>query len=110
MPASGETIAAAAADDVAFAADDVAGMEIGDVGADLHDLADEFVADGHGYGNGFLGPIVPFVNVDVGTADAGAFDADQDVVNAGARAFDVFEPQARLALALHDRFHLLLLS
>src|SRR5579862_3449960 len=110
MAAAGETVAAAATDDVPFAADDVAGMEIGDVGADLYDLADEFMADGHGDGDRLLRPTVPFVNVHVGAADAGASYADQNIINARARGVDIFEPQPRLALAFYYRFHLVLLS
>ncbi len=45
VPAAGEAMAAAAADDVAFAAHDVARVEVGDVAADLDDLADELMAD-----------------------------------------------------------------
>ena len=72
MAAAGQAVAAASADDVAFAADDVAGLKIGDVGADLDDFADEFVADDHRHGDGLLRPLVPLVDVQVGAADAGA--------------------------------------
>ena len=41
----GQAVAAPAADDVALAADEVAGMEVVHVAADLDDLADELVAD-----------------------------------------------------------------
>ena len=71
MPAAGKAVAAAAADHVAFAADDVAGEEVVDVGADRDDLADELVADRHRHRDGLLRPFVPVVDVDVGTADAG---------------------------------------
>jgi hypothetical protein len=50
MAAAGEAVAAASAGDVAFAADEVAGIEVGDVGADFGDFADEFVADDQGRG------------------------------------------------------------
>ena len=86
MAAAGEAVAAAAADDVTFPADDIAGEEIGDVGPDFDDAADKLVADGHGDGNGLLRPVVPLVDVDIGAADAGAQDADQDVVDADRRA------------------------
>ena len=67
---------------------------------------DEFVADRHGHGNGLLRPVVPFVDVDVGAADAGAQHADQHVVDADLGDVDVFQPQARLAPALHQCFHI----
>src|SRR5262249_29253674 len=87
-----------------LAADQVAGAEVIDVGADLDDLADELVADDHGHGDGPAGPVVPLVDVDVGAADAGALDADQDVVDADSRPRHVLPPQRRLRLALTARF------
>ncbi len=54
MPPAGEAVAAAAADDVALAADDVAGVKVVDVRADLDDLADELVADDHRHGDRLL--------------------------------------------------------
>ena len=55
-----------------FAGDDFAGVKILDVGADLDDLADEFMPDDERHGDGLLGPGVPFVDVQIGAADAGA--------------------------------------
>ena len=72
MPPAGQAVAAAAADDVPLAADDVAGREVVDVGADLDDLADELVADHHRHRDRLLRPGVPVVDVHVGAADAGA--------------------------------------
>ncbi len=48
MPTACHAIAAAPADDVALAADDVPGIEVVDIGADLHNFADKLVTDGHG--------------------------------------------------------------
>ena len=56
-----------------------------DVGADFDDFANEFVADRHGHGDGFLRPNVPFIDVEVGAADAGAVDLDEDVIDADRR-------------------------
>ena len=106
MAAAGEAVAAAAADHVAFAADDVAGEEVGHIGPDLDDPADELVADRHGDGDGFLRPLVPLVDVDVGAADPGPQHLDQDVVDADRGRLDVFQPQAGLAPALHQCFHI----
>ena len=84
---------------MAFAADDVAGIEVVYVGADFDDLANEFVANGHGDGDGFLSPVVPLVDVDVSAADAGVADADEDVIDADFGFGNFFEPEARLSLA-----------
>ena len=102
---AGQAVAAASADHVAFAADDIAGEKIGDVGADLDDLAHEFMADRQRDGDGLLRPIVPLVNVHVGAADARAMHADQDIVDADAGFPDFFQPEAGLALAFDQRFH-----
>ena len=71
VAAACETISAATADDVAFAADDFARVKIVDVAADFDNFTDEFVTDGHGNRDGGGGPFVPFVDVQVGAADAG---------------------------------------
>ncbi len=105
MPPPGQAIAAAAADHVAFAAHQIARVEIADVGAHLHDLADKLVADRHRHRNGALRPLVPIVDMNIGAADAGALYADQDIVDADRRLGNLFEPQARLALALYECFH-----
>ena len=53
-----------------------------------------------------LRPVVPFVDVQIGAADAGAVDADQDVVDADLRFGNVFEPQPGSALLLTSAFML----
>ena len=85
VPAAGHAVAAAAADHMPFAADDVARPEVGDVRADLDDLADKFVTHDHGHGDRAPGPGVPVVDVNVGAADAGLFHAHQDVVDSDRR-------------------------
>src|ERR1017187_7759508 len=94
MPASSQTIPAAPAHDVSLAADNLAREKIGNVGADLDNLADELMAYDHGHGNGALRPVVPVVNVDVGAADGRALHANQDVVDADARLGNIFQPEA----------------
>ena len=98
MPPAGHAIAAAAAHHVAFARDQFAGMKVDDVGADLDDLADELVANGHGDRNGLLRPLVPIVDVNVGTADAGTVHADQHINNTDGEAQECLRStgQARL--------------
>lgn len=48
--------------------------------ADGFDATDKLVADSHGDGDGLFCPIVPLPDAEVGTADAGFKDADQDIV------------------------------
>jgi hypothetical protein len=105
MAASGHAVAAAAADHVALAADDVAGEEVVDVGADLNDFTDELVADGHGHMDGFLCPIVPLVDVDICAADACVAHANQDIVDADDGLRNLFQPEALCGLTLYQRLH-----
>src|SRR5579875_1369021 len=105
MTAPGQAIATAAANDVALAADDLAGVEVGDVGADSHNLADELVADDHRYRNGFPCPVIPFPDVDIGATNASAPDADQHIIDADFRRRYVFEPQAWFRFAFDEGFH-----
>src|SRR5258706_5398796 len=105
MPASCEAVSAAPADDVAFAADDVARVEVLNVRAGGDDAPDELVADDHGHGDRPLGPGVPVVDVDVGAADAGLEDFDQDVVDAERGLRNFLEPEAFLAFTFDQGGH-----
>src|SRR5690606_33856761 len=55
--------------------------------------------------DGALGPCVPFVDVQVGTADRGLFELDQHLVGAGTGHRDLFHPDALGGLALDQRLH-----
>ena len=105
LPAAGQAISATAAHHMAFAAYDVPGKEIRDVGADLHDFADEFMSDDHGHGNRLAGPGIPLMDVKIGTADPRAIDADEHVVNAVLGDGNVFEPQSRHRLGFDKGLH-----
>ena len=105
MPAAGEAVAAAAADDVPLAADDVADVKVLDIRADFDDPADKLMAHHHRHGDRLLGPGVPFVDVHVGAADAGPQDLDQHIVDADLGHGDVVEPEARLGVFFDEGFH-----
>ncbi len=105
MATAGQAIAAMAADDVALAADDLAGEKVAHVRADLDDFADEFVADDHGNRDGFSCPVIPFVDVDVSAADAGAVNADEDIIGADFGFGDILEPETRFRFSFDERFH-----
>ncbi len=101
----GHAVPAAAAGDVALAAHEVARVEVGHVAADLDDLADELMADDERRPNGLRGPAVPRFDVEVGAADPGLVDPDQDVIDAGDGLGDRLEPQARPGCGLDEREH-----
>jgi hypothetical protein len=100
MTTPGQTVPAAAADHVPFAADDLAGMKINHVRAHGDDFSDKLVANGHRNWDGGARPIVPVVDVDIGAADSCVSDADQNVVDADGGLGDIFEPQSGRGLTL----------
>src|SRR5262249_8538197 len=69
VAASSEAVATASAGDVSLAADDVAGMEVVHVRANLDDLPDKLMSDHHRDRNRLLRPLIPVVDMDVGSAD-----------------------------------------
>lgn len=63
------------------------------------------MADGHGDWDGFLCPFVPFVDVDIGSADGGFLDLDKDVHGAEFWFRDVFEPKSFFSFRFYECFH-----
>jgi hypothetical protein len=92
VPSACKAVAAAPADHVALAADNVAGVEVVYVGANSGNLADEFMANYHGHRDGALGPFVPLEDMHVSSADAGVADAHQHVIDADGRFRNVLQP------------------
>ena len=100
MAAASEAVAAAPADHVALAADDVTRLEVVDIRAHFDNLAHKLVADRHGDRNGGLRPLVPVVDMQVGPANARVAGPDQHIVHADRRLGNLLEPQTFLCLAL----------
>src|SRR5580765_431705 len=105
MTPAREAVSAMAANDMAFAADNLPGKKVFHVGTNLNDLADELVADDHRHRNGLLRPIVPFIDVDIGAANTGAVDPDKNVVNADFGFGNVFEPKTGFGFPFYKSFH-----
>src|SRR5688500_10749423 len=80
MPPTSKTVSTTPADHVTFAAPNLPREEVIYIAADFDDFAHELVSNHHGNGNGPLRPVVPFVDVQIGSADAGAPDFDEDVI------------------------------
>ena len=53
-----------------------------------------------------MGPSVPIVDVDIGAADAGFQDFDQDVVDADLWNWNVVHPEAGGGVFLYQGLHL----
>src|SRR6266853_1265110 len=104
-PPSGEAVAAAPTDDVPLGSHDLAGVDRRHSITQLHNLADELVADDQRGMDRRLGPLVPGLDVQVGAADARAHDADQHLAGTGLRIGYVPQPQARRRLRFDERLH-----
>src|SRR3546814_9182670 len=72
-------------------------------GSDLDDAADEFMADHQPGLDRALAPLVPQVDVQVGAADGGFLELDQDLVRARLRDRDLLHPDALGRFALDQR-------
>ena len=106
VPAAGQAVAAAAADHVPLAADDVAR----DGSRSTFEPTSTISPTNSwpttiGTGIVFACPGVPVVDVQVGAADAGAVHADQHVVDADLGLGDVLQPQPRLRARFDERLH-----
>jgi hypothetical protein len=73
-----------------FTGDQVARLKIMDVVTDFGNPADKLMADRHGYGNSFLGPLVPFINVEVRTTNGGIVNLYEYIVDTDLRNGNFF--------------------
>ena len=71
MPTPGQAIAAVATHNMPFGADQISLFEAADIAADSRNRAYKFMADDRGHLDGFPGPVVPVVDMDVRAANAG---------------------------------------
>ena len=72
MAATCQTVAAPAADHMSLAGDNVADVEIIHIRSGVDNLADKFVANHKRHRDGPLRPLVPVVDVQIGSANPGA--------------------------------------
>src|SRR3546814_19789966 len=95
----------AAADDMALGRNPLADRVAAHAGSDLDDAADEFMAEHQPGLDRALAPLVPQVDVQVGAADGGFLELDQDLVRARLRDRDLLHPDALGRFALDQRLH-----
>jgi hypothetical protein len=108
MTPAGKTITAMSTRDVTFADNEIAGRESFHVIAGMIDDTDKFMTDRHRHWNRFLRPLVPVVDMNIGTADGRFDDADKNVVTFDFRNRNFLEPQPWFGAAFHHRLHRLL--
>src|SRR5215470_14807661 len=92
MPPSGQTIAAMSTRDVSLAHDEIAACKSFHVVADSINHTRKLVTDGHWHGNGFLRPLIPVVDVHIGTANRRLQYPDQHVIAASFRNRQLLQP------------------
>ena len=80
MQAPCQAVPAAPAHNMALTRDDVPYLQTRHVGTQLDDLTRIFMSRSHGCLNRFLSPIVPVINVYIGTADRRFMHFDQHIV------------------------------
>jgi hypothetical protein len=102
---AGHAVAAASADDMALAADQVADVKVVHVRPHRDDLAHELVPDHQRHRDRPLRPGIPSLDVHVGAADAGPVHPDQHVVDAVLGLGHLLQPQAGLGAALDQCAH-----
>jgi len=119
VTAAGQAVAAPPADHVPLGTDEVPGPEVHDVRAGRHHLAHKFVADHHRNRDCPARPVVPFVDVKVGSTNPGPQHSNKHIVDAGFGFGNILQGQTgtrrRFNEGFHDRpsmegFHLVTLS
>jgi hypothetical protein len=105
MPPARQTIAAVSTGNVSLAYHEIAASKSFHVVTDSFNDTDKLVTDGHRHWNGFLRPVIPVVDVYVGTADRRFQHPDQHVVTADFWNRNILKPKAGLGFRLHNGLH-----
>jgi hypothetical protein len=58
----------------------------------------------HGDGNRFLSPVIPVVYVEVGSADSGFVDSDENIIDSRFWLGNVLQPKAGLGVLFDEGF------
>src|SRR5947209_15899620 len=77
MPAPRQAVSTASTHDVSFSAHYFSRMKIADIRTGGNNLPDKFVPDHHGHRNRLLCPLIPLVDVEVGSTDPGMCYPDE---------------------------------
>ena len=91
---------------MAFAADHFARMKIVDIRAHFHNFTHEFMPYSHWHRDRGARPVIPFINVQIGTADTRVADTDQNVVNANVRFRNIQQTEPGCGLRFDKSFHI----
>jgi hypothetical protein len=105
MAPARKTVPASAANDMPLAARQVAHLKIRDVRSDRDNLAHEFVPDDERNRNRGSGPQVPFIDMEIRSANTRIERANLHVIDAGLGLLHLFHPHAASIPTFHQGFH-----
>jgi hypothetical protein len=105
VPLTSATITTKSARDMAFAGHSVTDLITVNALPDRDDLASEFVTQNARRTNIALRPIIPFVDMQIGTADSGFGDAYQNFIGSGLWQWHLLEPQTRFRSRFDESTH-----
>src|SRR5690554_5774418 len=105
MPLARAAVAAHAADHMPFGRYSLSGLVAAHTGAELDDMADKLVAQDQRWADGALSPFIPLVNVQIGAADRGLVETDQNFIRARRRNCDFAQLKAGSSRWLDQRTH-----
>src|SRR5579859_5914027 len=106
MAPAGHAVPAASTHDVTFTTHAVAEPKVAHVRTDGDYLADKLVTDHEGNWNSRSRPLVPRVDVEVGAADTGLLNSDENIIDPQLRHGYFLKPKALLGPRLPQRQHL----
>ena len=105
VPTPSPTIPTVPTRDVAFTRHPLPDLEASNMAADLGNLSDEFMADNHRHWDGTLRPLIPFVDVDIRSADGRLANLDEEVIRTDLRFRYILHPDANFRFGFHQGFH-----
>ena len=106
MTATGHTVTAMTANHVSFSADNFSHAEILYVTAHLNDLPDKLVPHHQRDRDGITRPIIPFIDMEIGAADARTVHLDEHITRARLGLRHVLEPKSFSRLFFNECLHL----
>ncbi len=105
VPPACQAVATVTADKMSFAGNNITGLEIMHISANLLHPSDKLMTDVHGHGNRLFRPFIPVIDVHIGTADCCFVYLYQDIVVANLGYRNLTQPETRLRLGLDQCLH-----
>ncbi len=101
MPPSGKAIAAPATNHMSLPGNQIAGFEIRYIASHFINDPDKFMADGKGSPDRSLSPFIPFIDMNIGTADRCFPHLYPDIVDSGFRNRHLVQPDSESVILFY---------